>query len=154
MALFNTINIASSGLTVQRLRKDVIADNIANVNTTRTNEGGAFRRSRVIVRPRVEAPYYRSPRPFLPQPLDNGVGRGVRVVSVEKDYQSDLRLVYDPTHPDAILTGEKAGYVEMPNVNIVEEMVDLISASRSYEANVAVIDNASNMFQQALQIGR
>lgn len=152
MGLFNTINVAASGLTVQRLRQDVIADNIANVNTTRTNEGGAFRRSRVIVRPRVEQPYYRSP--FLPQPLDNGVGRGVRAVSVEKDHDSDLRLVYDPTHPDAILSGEKQGYVEMPNVNVVEEMVDLISASRSYEANVAVIDNATTMFQQALQIGR
>lgn len=78
----------------------------------------------------------------------------MRAVSVEKDRDADLRLVYDPTHPDAILTGEKQGYVEMPNVNIVEEMVDLISASRSYEANVAVIDNATTLFQQALQIGR
>ena len=152
MALFDTINIASSGLTVQRLRQDVIADNIANVNTTRTNEGGAFRRSRVIVRPRIEQPHYRSP--FLPAALDNGVGKGVHAISVEKDNASELRLVYDPTHPDAILTGERKGYVEMPNVNIVEEMVDLISASRSYEANVAVVDNATNMFQQALQIGR
>jgi flagellar basal-body rod protein FlgC len=152
MGLFSTINTAATGLTAQRLRQDVIADNIANANTTRTTEGGAFRRSRVVFRPRVEDPYWKGP--FLPEPLDNGVGQGVRVVSVEKDYDSELTLKYDPTHPDAIKSGPRAGYVEMPNVNVVEEMVDLISASRSYEANVSVIDGAKNMFNQALQIGR
>ena len=152
MGLFSSINIASSGLTVQRLRQDVIADNIANVNTTRTTEGGPFRRSRVVVRPRVEQPYWRGP--FVPAWLDNGIGRGVRVTRIEKDFDAKPRLVYDPTHPDAIKDGPRAGYVEMPNVNIVSEMVDLISASRSYEANVAVINGAKDMFQQALQIGR
>ncbi|NBC29501.1 MAG: flagellar basal body rod protein FlgC [Spirochaetes bacterium] len=152
MGLFSTINTAATGLTAQRLRQDVIADNIANASTTRTTEGGAFRRSRVVFRPRVEDPYWKGP--FLPEPLDNGVGQGVRVVSVEKDYDSELTLKYDPTHPDAIKSGPRAGYVEMPNVNVVEEMVDLISASRSYEANVSVIDGAKNMFNQALQIGR
>ena len=152
MGIYNAINTAASGLTVQRLRQDVIADNIANVNTTRTTEGGPFRRSRVIVRPRVEAPYYRSP--FLPKALDNGIGNGVRVVRIEKDVVAEPRLVYDPTHPDAIQSGPQRGYVEMPNVNIVEEMVDLISASRSYEANVAVINSARDLFQRALQIGR
>ncbi len=151
MGLFSTFNIAASGLTAQRLRQDVIADNIANVNTTRTTEGGPYRRSRVVFRSRVEQPYWKSP--FLPQPLDNGVGRGVRVVKIEKDYVSDPRLVYDPTHPDAIQSGPRAGYVEMPNVNTVNEMVDLISASRSYEANVAVINGARDMFNQALRIG-
>jgi flagellar basal-body rod protein FlgC len=152
MGLFSTINTAATGLTAQRLRQDVIADNIANASTTRTTEGGAFRRSRVIFRPRVEDPYWKGP--FVPEPLDNGVGQGVRVVSVEKDYDAELKLKYDPTHPDAIKSGPRAGYVEMPNVNVVEEMVDLISASRSYEANVSVIDGAKNMFNQALQIGR
>ena len=152
MGLFSSINIASSGLTVQRLRQDVIADNIANVNTTRTTEGGPFRRSRVIARPRVEQPYWRGP--FVPAWLDNGVGRGVRVTRIEKDFDAKPRLVYDPTHPDAVKDGPRAGYVEMPNVNIVSEMVDLISASRSYEANVAVINGAKDIFQQALQIGR
>ena len=152
MGMFSTINIASSGLTVQRLRQDVIADNIANVETTRTTEGGPYKRSRVIVRPRVEQPYWKSP--FLPTALDNGLGKGVQVSKIEKDTQKEPRLVYDPTHPDAIKSGPRAGYVEMPNVNVVEEMVDLISASRSYDANVAVVNGAKAMFMKALEIGR
>lgn len=152
MGLFSSINVAASGLSAQRLRLDVISDNIANADTTRTPQGGPFRRSRVVFRPRVQQPYWRSP--FLPKTLDNGVGQGVRVVSVEKDMDAKPRLVYDPTHPDAIKTGPQKGYVEMPNVNIVEEMVDMISASRSYEANVAVVNGAKSMFQGALNIGR
>ncbi|MFP4563970.1 MAG: flagellar basal body rod protein FlgC [Spirochaetia bacterium] len=152
MGLYSTINTASSGLTAQRTRLDVISNNIANANTTRTAEGGAFRRSRAIFRPRVSQPYWRSP--FLPEYLDNGIGRGVRVTEVEKDYDSDLRLVYDPTHPDAIKTGPRQGYVEFPNVNIVEEMVDMISATRSYEANVAVVNGSKSMFMRALDIAR
>ncbi len=152
MGMFSSINTASSGLTAQRLRQDVIADNIANVNTTRTTEGGPFRRSRVVMRPRVDQPYWRTP--FLPRPLDHGVGNGVRVTSVEKDMDADPRLVWDPTHPDAIQSGPNEGYVEMPNVNIVSEMTDMISASRSYEANLSVIDGAKNMFERALDIGR
>ncbi len=152
MGLFTSINIAATGLTAQRTRLDVIANNIANVNTTRTTEGGPFRRSRVIFRPRVSQPYWRSP--FLPEYLDNGVGKGVRIVKIEKDYDSKPRLVYDPTHPDAIKTGPRKGYVEYPNVNVVNEMVDMISASRSYEANVAVIDGTKSMFLKALEIGR
>lgn len=152
MGMFTSINTAASGLTVQRLRQDVIANNIANATTTRTPEGGPFRRSRVIVRPRVEQPYWRSP--FTPAPLNNGVGAGVRVVEIQKDYDSDPRLVYDPEHPDAIKSGPRAGYVEMPNVSVVNEMVDLISASRSYEANIAVVNGAKTMFQQALSIAR
>jgi flagellar basal-body rod protein FlgC len=152
MGMFGSINIASSGLTAQRLRQDVIANNIANATTTRTPDGGPFRRSRVILRPRVDQPYWRSP--FTPVQLDNGVGNGVRVVEVQEDYDSDLRLVWDPEHPDAIKSGPRAGYVEMPNVDIVKEMVDMIAASRSYEANIAVINGAKAMFQQALNIAR
>ena len=107
MGMFSSIGIAASGLTAERLRLDVIADNIANVNTTRTTEGGPFRRSRVIFRPRVEEPYWRSP--FLPTYLQDEVGKGVRVAKVEKDYAANPRLVYDPTHPDAIKTGPRAG---------------------------------------------
>lgn len=152
MGLFSSINTASSGLTAQRTRLDVIADNIANANTTRTTEGGPFRRSRVIFRPRVSQPYWRGP--YLPEYLDNGVGRGVRIVKIDKDYDSEPRLVYDPTHPDAIKTGPRKGYVEFPNVNVVNEMVDMISASRSYEANVAVINGSKSMFMKALDIAR
>jgi flagellar basal-body rod protein FlgC len=152
MGIFSSINIAASGLSAQRMRLDVISDNIANAETTRTTEGGPYRRSRVIFRPRTSQPYWRSP--FLPESLDNGIGKGVKVAKVEKDMDAKPRLVYDPTHPDAIKTGPQAGYVEMPNVNIVNEMVDMISASRSYEANLSVIDGTKAMFTRALEIGR
>jgi flagellar basal-body rod protein FlgC len=151
MGLFSSINIAASGMSAERFRTDVIADNMANASTTRSAEGGPFRRSRVVLRPRVEEPYWRSP--FLPEMLDNGGGRGVRVAEVQKDYATELRLVYDPTHPDAIRTGPRAGYVEMPNVDIVTEMVDMISASRAYEANASIIDGSKAMFLKALEIG-
>jgi flagellar basal-body rod protein FlgC len=152
MGLYSSINTASSGLSAQRTRLDVISNNIANANTTRTPEGGPFRRSRVVFRPRVSQPYWKSP--FLPGYLDNGIGKGVRISEIGKDYDADLRLVYDPTHPDAIKTGPREGYVEYPNVNIVNEMVDMISASRSYEANVAVINGSKSMFMRAMEIGR
>ena len=151
MGIFNSMNIAASGLTANRVRLDVIADNMANVSTTRTTEGGAFRRSRVIMRPKVEGPYWRSP--FLPESMDNGIGRGVRVVEIQKDTSTEPRYVYDPTHPDKILTGQWKDYVEMPNVDIVTEMTDMISASRSYEANAAIIEGSKAMFQRALDIG-
>jgi len=150
--MFSTVHIGASGLTVQRLRQDVIANNIANVETTRTADGGPFRRSRVIVRPMQEGLDWKSP--FLPKRLDGGQGRGVQVVKVDKDMDAKPRLVYDPTHPDSIKSGPRSGYVEMPNVNVVEEMVDLISASRSYEANVAVVNSAKAMFTKAMEIGR
>ena len=152
MGLFTTINTAATGLTAQRTRLDVIANNIANVNTTRTTEGGPFRRSRVVFRPRVSQPYWRSP--FLPTFLKEQIGRGVRVVNVEKDYDGEVRLVYDPTHPDAIQSGPRKGYVEYPNVNVVNEMVDMISASMAYEANVAILNGSKSMFLKALEIGR
>ena len=152
MGIFTSNNTAASGLTGQRTRLDVIANNIANVNTTRTTGGGPFRRSRVVFRPRVQDPYWRSP--FLPEFLDNGVGKGVRIKKIEKDYDAEPKLVYDPTHPDAIKSGPRKGYVEYPNINIVSEMVDMISASRSYEANVAVINGTKSMFLKALEIGR
>lgn len=151
MGLFSSINIAATGMSAERLRTDVISDNIANASTTRTQEGGAFRRSRVVLSQRSGGIDWRTP--FTPQELDRGVGSGVEVSGVEKD-NSELRLVYDPTHPDAIQSGPKAGYVEYPNVNIVTEMVDLISASRSYEANSSVIQGSKEMFARALEIGR
>jgi len=150
MGIFSSINIASSGMSADRVRLDVIADNMANVNTTRTTEGGPFRRSRVVMRPRVESPYWRSP--FLPNSLDNGIGRGVRVAEIRKDDKPNP-LIWDPTHPDAIKSGPREGYVEMPNVDFVSEMVDMISASRSYEANAAIIEGSKAMFQRALDIG-
>ncbi|AEF81562.1 flagellar basal body rod protein FlgC [Leadbettera azotonutricia] len=151
MGLFTSINIASSGMSAERTRADVIADNIANASTTRTAEGGPYRRSRVVMRPRVDSPYWRSP--FLPEGMDNGIGQGVRVAEIQKDYAAENKLVYDPTHPDAITTGPRQGYVEMPNVDIVTEMVDMIAASRAYEANASIIEGAKSMFTRALEIG-
>lgn len=152
MGLFTSINIASTGMAAERLRSDVISDNIANASTTRTQEGGAFQRSRVIFEPvSASHPQWRSP--FCPEDLDNGPGKGVKVREIVKD-TSKGRLVYDPDHPDAIKSGPNAGYVEYPNVNIVNEMVDLISASRAYEANSTVIEGAKSMFSAALEIGR
>jgi flagellar basal-body rod protein FlgC len=151
MGIFDSINIAASGMSAQRLRSDVIADNMANASTTRTAEGGPFRRSRVVLRPRVEGPYWRSP--YLPDMLDNGAGRGVRVAEIQKDTKTEPRYVYDPTHPDAIKTGPREGYVEMPNVDIVTEMTDMIAATRAYEANASVVDGTKTMFLRALDIG-
>ncbi len=152
MGLFSSINTAASGLTAQRTRLDVISDNIANADTTRTPEGGPYRRKRVVFSPRVNQPYWKSP--FQPDYLDNGIGRGVRIDEISEDTDAKPRLVYDPTHPDAMQTGPQKGYVEMPNVNVVNEMVDMISASRSYEANIAIVDGSKAMFLKALEIGR
>jgi len=105
-----------------------------------------------VFRPRVAQPYWRSP--FLPSYLQQEIGAGVRVSKVERDYDAKPRLVYDPTHPDAIKSGPRQGYVEFPNVNVVEEMVDMISASRAYEANIAVMNGSRSMFLKAMEIGR
>lgn len=151
MGMFDSFNISATGLTAQRLRMDLISNNIANATTTRTPEGGPFQRKRAIFAPINPRPFYKSP--LVPERVDHGVGRGVRVVKIEED-KTPFRLVYDPHHPDAIKTGPKTGYVEMPNVSVVMEMTDLISASRSYEANIMMVNNAKNMFNKALEIGR
>lgn len=152
MGMFTSINIAATGMSVERLRTDVISNNIANASTTRTPEGGAFKKSSVILEPAAsEHPTWRTP--FVSADQDNGPGKGVRVKQIVKD-TSEGRFVYDPTNPDAIQSGPHKGYVEYPNVNIVNEMVDLISASRAYEANSTVIQGAKDMFSSALEIGR
>ncbi len=151
MGMFNTLNISSTGITAQRLRMDLISSNIVNATTTRTPEGGAYRRKRAIFAPVNIRPFYKSP--LVPGRIDHGAGKGVRVTEIEED-KSPFRLNYDPSHPDAIKIGPKKGYVEMPNVNIVTEMVDLISASRSYEANIMMINNTKSMFGKALELGR
>ena len=151
MGLFTSINIAATGMGVERLRTDVISNNIANASSLETQEGGPFKRSRVIVGQRKSGIDWQTP--FTPQNVERGVGEGVKVLSIEKD-TSDSRWVYDPAHPKALKYGPKEGYVEYPNVDIVTEMVDLISASRAYEANLAVVNGAKDMFQRALDIAR
>lgn len=151
MGIFSSINIASSGLSAQRLRTDVISNNIANASTTRTQDGGPFKKSMVIMASVQDNPTFRNP--FVPEGLDNGIGDGVRVMEIKEDDSPGI-FKYDPTHPDAIQAGPNSGYVEYPNVNVVNEMVDLISASRAYEANTTVIQGSKEMFMQALAIGR
>lgn len=151
MGMFDSFNTASTGLTAQRLRMDLISNNIANATTTRTPDGGPYARKRAIFAPVNVRPNYKSP--LVPERIDHGIGRGVRIVKIEPD-KAPFRLVHDPHHPDAIKTGPKKGYVEMPNVNVVTEMTDLISASRSYEANVMMVNNAKSMYTKALDIGR
>lgn len=151
MGIFSSMDIAGTGLSAQRVRMDVISNNIANANTTRTPEGNAFRRAMVILRPRNDERVYRSP--LLPESLQTPNSNGVKVVEIKED-TAPLRMVYDPSHPDAIKSGPKKGYVEYPNVNMVTEMVDMISASRAYEANISSIQNEKNMFFKALEIGK
>ncbi|HWR40399.1 MAG TPA: flagellar basal body rod protein FlgC [Patescibacteria group bacterium] len=143
MGMFGAIDTAGSGMTAERLRMDVISNNIANVNTTRTAEGGPYRRQLVVFAPRSSGKSFR-------QTLEGytEAGEGVRAVGITKE-TSPFRLVYEPNHPDA----NKAGYVEMPNVNIVSEMVDMMTATRAYEANVTAVNAAKSMAMKALDIG-
>ena len=148
MNMFLGIDAAASGLTAERLRMDVISNNIANANTTRTEEGGAYHRRFVVFEPReLKKTAFNS---FLDKAMDrNRPGNGVRAVSIMTD-DTQGPLVYDPGHPDA----DAEGYVERPNLNIVAEMVDMITASRAYEANTTVINAAKAMAARAMEIGR
>jgi flagellar basal-body rod protein FlgC len=147
MNIFRSIDIAGSGLTAERLRMDIISNNIANVSSTRTEGGGPYRRQMPVFAPR-EAETFANV--FNRAQNQNQMSsEGVRVVGITKD-SAPFKRVYDPQHPDA----DKDGYVNMPNVNVVAEMVDMISASRSYEANVTVINAAKSMALKALEIGR
>ncbi len=149
MGLFLGIDASASGLTAERLRMDVIANNIANSNTTRTDRGGAYHRRYVVFEPRE-----REPKTFE-QTLLKAVGatrqvsEGVRAVEIAED-DTQGPLVYDPGHPDA----NADGYVERPNVNIVSEMIDMITAQRAYEANSTAISAAKAMMSKALEIGK
>lgn len=152
MGMFTSLNIAATGMSVERLRTDVISNNIANASTTRTPEGGPFKKSLVVLEPVAsEHPVWRTP--FVAADQDNGPGLGVRVKQIIKD-SSEGPLRWDPDNPDAYQSGPHKGYVEMPNVNIVNEMVNLISASRAYEANGTVVQGAKDMFSAALEIGK
>ena len=142
--MFRSIDTAASGMTAERLRLDVISNNLANVNTTRTAAGGAYRRQQVVFAPREETTAFST---LLQQQL--AVGSGVRVTGIVAD-EAPLKTVFDPQHPDA----DANGYVQMPNVNVVSEMVDMMMASRAYEANVAAVNAAKTMALKALDIGK
>jgi len=144
--MFDNFNISASGLTAQRLRMDVISQNIANVNTTRNADGEPYRRKIPVFSEKQ-----RSFNQILKNKMTEGNSKaqGVEVDAIRED-QSSLKMKYDPQHPDA----NENGYVAMPNVNVSSEMVDMISASRAYEANVTALETAKDMAQQALRISQ
>jgi flagellar basal-body rod protein FlgC len=144
--MFRAFNISASALTIQRLRMDIVAQNIANANTTRTENGLPYRRKVVIVQ---EDQYVKPFSKHLAESNSKFVGSGVKAVQVQSDL-SPFKKVYNPTHPDA----DEEGYVSMPNVDTVREIVDMISATRSYEANVTAFNASKNMAMKSLEIGR
>lgn len=145
MAIFSGMNINASGMSAQRLRMDVISENIANADTTRTREGGPYVRKNVILTEKV------SMKNTFGQVLNrtiNGVGDGVKATAIVRDTDTDMNLVYDPSHPDA----DENGYVLYPNVNVVTEMTDLIDATRSFEANATAFDASKTIASKGLSI--
>lgn len=149
MSIFNAINTSASALTAQRLRMDVVSSNIANAQSTRAtvNENGEYepyRRKMVVLEPQDK-----SFKSFLSLATNNHVGSGVRVSRITED-KEPFKIVFNPTHPDA----DEAGYVQLPNVDPLKEMVDLMSATRSYEANITTLNASKSMLMKALEIGR
>ena len=146
MSLFDSMAISSSALRAQRYRMDVIANNVANVKTTNIGDGTPFRRKLVRFQPRVESDFEALFKTVRGEAVDT---RGVEVVSVISD-RTPGRNVFDPSHPDA----DANGFVAMPNVDILREVTDMMSASRSYDANVTVFNSLKAMIGASLEIGR
>lgn len=148
MGVFTAMNASASGLTAQRLRMDTISENIANANTTRTTNGGPYRRKMVVFQAETAKPF----SAYLSEQSKGIIGgdkTGVVVSKVVED-SSPFKKVYDPSNPDA----DEEGYVEMPNVDILAEMVNMISATRAYEANVTALNSTKGLAMKALDIVR
>ncbi|NCC86341.1 MAG: flagellar basal body rod protein FlgC [Clostridia bacterium] len=146
MAFLNSLNIAGSGLTASRLRMDIISENIANYSTTKTEDGGPYRRKMVV----YESVEDRSFDSILKDSISgNQTNAGVQVSAIVED-PSDFNYVYNPTHPDA----DEDGYVAMPNVDITEEMLDMMSVTRVYDMNINALNSIKSMAGKALEIGR
>lgn len=143
MAFLDSLNITGSALTAERFRTDIILQNIANQRTTRTEDGGPYRRKQVVFR--EQQMDFKSE---LGRALSSGGGGVIAEAVVESE--EPFTPVYDPSHPDA----DEDGYVMMPNVNSAEEMVDLMAATRAYEANVTALNIAKSMAMKALDIGK
>ena len=147
MAFMNAMSIVGSGMTAQQLRLDVVAENITNANTTRTEAGGPYRRKLVVMEEQPLSPF----RSAL-QPAMNGVqgqGAGVRVTEIVED-DSPFKLVYDPTHPDA----NEQGYVELPNVDTVLEMADAMAANQALSADITAFNVLKTVAAKWLEIGK
>lgn len=150
MGSLDALNISASGMTAQRLRMDTIAENIANVNTTRDQNGNPYRRKTVLFETRSQDSF----STMLAQSQKNNasqlIGNGVKVTSIVEDHVTPMKKVYDPSHPDA----DDDGYVLLPNVNTVTEMTNLIDASRSYEANITAFNATKSMLLKGLDVGK
>ncbi|MBS4536058.1 flagellar basal body rod protein FlgC [Clostridium sp. D2Q-14] len=145
MGLFDSINISATGMTAERTRMDVISENISNANTTRTSSGTPYRRKMVT---------FEEKKPNFSSVLNGTLNSynkssGVKISGIVND-KTEFKQVYEPGHPDA----NEDGYVEMPNVDVVKEMVDMISAARGYEANITSLNSSKSMFTKALEIGK
>lgn len=139
------MDITSSALTAQRLRMDVVSQNVANINTTRGEDGEPYRRRVTIFQADEPTTFSRT----LNDSLSGQAGAGVRVTDIIED-PSEFKLDYNPSHPDA----DEFGYVRLPNVDLAREMVDMMSATRSYEANITVLNSTKTMAMSALDIGK
>ncbi|WP_102271464.1 flagellar basal body rod protein FlgC [Cytobacillus massiliigabonensis] len=152
MSIFHSMNNTASALSAQRLRMDVISSNMANVDSTRANyvngEWQPYKRKSVVLQPK-EGQFSNFLNVAMNKHSDGSVGNGVKVTKIVED-ETPFKLVYNPEHPDA----NDEGYVELPNVDPLREMVDLISATRSYEANVTVFNASKGMMMKALEIGK
>ncbi len=155
MSMFPDFRISGSALTAEKTRLDTIAGNIANMNTTRTVEGGPYKRRTVAFAEDLAQAQNRFGRvivePFVPSQAQGSAyrGLGVRVDRIIADHRPPM-MVFDPEHPDA---GED-GYVQYPNVELAKEMTDMITAQRSYEANVTAVQTAKSLYMKALELGR
>ncbi|MCI5613157.1 MAG: flagellar basal body rod protein FlgC [Agathobacter sp.] len=146
MGLFQSFNISASGMTAERFRTDIIAENIANVNTTRTASGEPYRRKIVTFAEKQVTPFSQ----YYSHSKNAVVGNGVKVSKVTEDYENDFVMEYDPANPDA----DENGYVAYPNVNTVTEMTNLIDATRAYEANTTAFEASKKLAETGLTIGR
>lgn len=147
MGYFSSLDVGASALTAQRLRMDTISQNIANANTTRTENGGPYRRKTVLFEERTSSGSFSQ---YLSKSRrDETAGSGVRVTNIVED-KTPFKRMYDPGHPDA----DENGFVMMPNVDVITEMVNMISATRAYEANVTSINTSKGLAMKALEIGR
>jgi flagellar basal-body rod protein FlgC len=148
VSLFGGLDISASALTAQRLRMDVTAENLANAQTTRGTDGQPYRRKEVVLQEIPQGGFGASLAAAMGPQGTTSPG-GVQVAGIQED-QTPGKLIYDPGHPDA----DARGYVRMPNVDTVAEMVDLISASRAYEANVTAMQASKQMFTKTLDLLR
>lgn len=148
MSMFSAFDVNASGMTAQRLRMDVISENVANAQTTRTNDGTPYRRKVVTFSEKADTGIGSFSRVLGNVTSSYGIGQGVKVSNISEDYTTEMNMVYDPAHPDA----DENGYVTYPNVNIVTEMTNLIDASRAYEANATAFSASKSIALKGLEI--